>query len=134
MAAHDNVGPVSIFGCLLLSTLANVLGAPRGCGASGNRWAERECSAVSSCVYGLSEVQTTAKAAALRSSGQASCRTPNQALEIASGTGRQFSIVRVRVRGRSQLFAQASHSRVNGLAIHIQKLRVAYFCFEERKG
>jgi hypothetical protein len=58
----------------------------------------------------------------------------NGGLDIASGTGCQLSIVRVGVRGRSQLFAKASHSRVDGLAIHIQKFRVAHFCFEERKG
>ncbi len=48
MGVYDEMGPVSIFGCLLLSTLVYVLGAPRGWGASGNRWAERECSAVGS--------------------------------------------------------------------------------------
>ena len=58
----------------------------------------------------------------------------NGSREVASGTGRQFSIVRVGFRGRSQLFAKAGHSRVDGLAIHIQKFRVAHFCFEERKG
>jgi hypothetical protein len=54
MAAHDDLGPFSVLPCLLLSTLVNVLGATLKRGASGNRWAERECSAMGSGVYGLS--------------------------------------------------------------------------------
>ncbi len=127
MAAHDELGPFSASDCLPLSTLVNVLGATLKRGASGNRWAERECSAVGSGVCGLPAGQATMKAAASR-------RTPNQALEIASGTGRQFSIVRMCVRDRSQLLTKAGHSRVDGPVIHIQEFRVVHFCFEDLKG
>lgn len=50
MALQNEVGPFSVLDRLLLSTLVNVLGATLKRGVSGNRWAERECSAVGSCV------------------------------------------------------------------------------------
>ena len=55
----------------------------------------------------------------------------NGVLKPALGTGRQFSIVCVRVLGRSQQFAKTGHSRVDSLAIDIQKFGVAHLCFEE---